>query len=156
MLGKIKSIKEVRNLEVKPIFKQKGSGGLLGMAQMLTFLRGYLVMDGYEVKTTKHTYYVLIDNEQSCCESWGYFASEDNLQYYVGAELLEVRLTDTALNQQVVDESGYYEDEGGIQFVDFVTDRGVFQLAVYNAHNGYYGHGVLVVKDDEIILNDVL
>jgi hypothetical protein len=60
------------------------------------------------------------------------------------------------LNQTVVKESGYYEDEGGIQFVDFVTDKGVFQLAVYNAHNGYYGHGILVAKDDEILLNDTL
>ena len=45
---------------------------------------------------------------------------------------------------------------GGIQFVDFVTDRGTFQLAVYNSHNGYYGHGILVLKNDEVLLEDDL
>lgn len=43
-----------------------------------------------------------------------------------------------------------------IQFVDFVTSRGTFQLAVYNSHNGYYGHGIIVAKDDEILLNETL
>lgn len=156
MLGVIKSINVVRNLKVPPIAKLEGRGGHLGLVQGLAFLRGYSPMDGYKVETDKHIFYILINNEQSCCESWGYFSSEDNLEQFIGAELLEVRLTDKALNTRVVEESGYYEDEGGIQFVDFVTTNGVFQLAVYNAHNGYYGHNILVLRDDEILLNDVL
>ena len=112
------------------------------------------LLDGYLVDTDKHRYRVLIDNYQQCCENSGYLSSEDDLTAYVGAELLEVRLTDKALNTIAVEESGYYDDGGGIVFVDFITNRGVFQLAVYNAHNGYYGHPILIDKDGEAILDD--
>lgn len=112
--------------------------------------------DGYRVKTDHHEFYVLISNGQSCCESWGYFSSEDDLQDFIGANLIEVKLTDVALNQKKVEESDCYSDSGGIQFVDFVTDEGVFQLAVYNAHNGYYGHSITVLKDEEVLLDDGL
>lgn len=130
MLGKIKSIEEVFDLRVNPEYS----------------------MDGYKVETEKHIFYILIDNKQSCSESWGYLSSEDNLNNFIGANLIEIKLTDKALNQSVVDNSGYYEDNGGIQFVDFITDQGIFQLAVYNAHNGYYGHGILVTKDNEVLM----
>jgi hypothetical protein len=113
-------------------------------------------MDGYKVETDKHTFHILIDNGQNCCEWWGYFSSEDDFNYYIGAELREVNLTDTALNKTVVEKSDYYDDKGGIQFVDFVTDKGTFQLAVYNSHNGYYGHGIVVAKDDERLLDERL
>ena len=157
MLGKIKNIEEVWNYKIQPIANLSGSGGRLGVAQMINSLCGYSEMNGYKIETETHVFHVLIDNGQSCCESWGYLSSDDNLPTYIGAELLEVKLTDVALNQTVVDQSDYYDgDEGGIQFVDFVTSNGVFQLAVYNAHNGYYGHGILVAKDDEILVNDTL
>lgn len=154
MLGKIESIKEVFDVGISPT--RNTLDGNLGFSQMVKALSGYYVMDGFEVKTTKHTYYVLIDNEQSCCESWGTISSEDNLKKFIGADLLEVNLTDKALNKQKVEESNYYCDEGGIQFVDFVTTEGVLQLAVYNAHNGYYGHPIVVAKDDDVLLDCVL
>jgi len=156
MLGKITNIEEVTNFKIQPIASLEGKGGRLGMSQMINALCGYSDMDGYKVTTDEHVFLVLIDNGQSCCESWGYFSSEDDTQTYIGAELKEINLTDTALNKEKFQKSGYYEDCGGIQFVDFVTDRGTFQLAVYNAHNGYYGHGILVAKDEEIICNETL
>lgn len=157
MLGKIKSIQLVNDFKIEPIAKKDGSGGRLGMSQMIRFLGGFSEMDGYKIETENHVFFVLIDNGQSCCESWGYMSSEEDHSRFIGAELIEVNLTDTALKKERVDESGYYEsDGGGIQFVDFITDKGVFQLAVYNGHNGYYGHGILVAKDCEIILNDTL
>lgn len=157
MLGKIISIEEIQGFKIQPVNALNGANGSsLGISQMLSSIMGYSDMDGYKVVTDAHVYHVLIDNGQSCCESWGYICSEDNVKPFIGTELREVKLTDTALNQTVVEKSGYYDDEGGIQFVDFVTDAGTFQLAVYNAHNGYYGHGILVAKDDEILCEDVL
>ena len=158
MLGKITKIEELHDLRIEPVAKVYGENGRqLGFAQTLrSAFGGYEEMDGYKVETDSHTFRVLIDNGQSCCESWGYLSSEDDLNRFIGSTLLEVNLTDKALNVRRVEESDYYEDEGGIQFVDFVTDQGTFQLAVYNGHNGYYGHGILVAKDDEIILNDTL
>ncbi|WMT42840.1 hypothetical protein RE628_11440 [Paenibacillus sp. D2_2] len=157
MLGVIKSIEEVHDLQVTSIAPGSGTGGRLGVKQMLNQLFfSDSFMDGYKVDTDNHTLYVLIDNGQCCSESWGYLSSEDDLNKYIGSTLTEVNLTDIALNQKRVDYSGYYKEAGGIQFVDFHTDSGVFQLAVYNGHNGYYGHGILIVKDDDVILSDTL
>lgn len=156
MLGKIQEITMVEDFAIKPIAPVGGVGGRLGFTQMLNAICRYSAMDGYVVKTDQHTFYVLINNGQSCCENWGYFSSEDDHDQFIGANLLEVNLTDTALNTTKVEESDYYDDAGGIQFVNFVTDNGVFQLAVYNAHNGYYGHSILVAKDEEVLLNETL
>ena len=111
--------------------------------------------DGFKIVTSKHTYIILIDNGQCCCEHWGYFSSEDDFSKFIGKQLASVVLTDTALKQEKVEESGYYDDCGGIQFVDFkMTDGSVLQFAVYNAHYGYYGHSVFIAKDEDILLNN--
>lgn len=158
MLGKIKEIKEGFGYEIRPVAKMNGSNGnQLGMMAMINVLGGWSNMVGYKVETDLHTFCVLIDNEQLCCENWGYMTSEDDLDYFVNTELLEVKVTDTALNQKVLTKmSDEYVNANEIQFVDFVTDKGTFQLAVYNSHNGYYGHSIVVAKDEDIILNDTL
>lgn len=155
MLGKIINIEEVVDFAIEPVTNARDDKSL-GMSQMLSLLAGYQNMDGYKVETDKETFHILIDNGQSCCESWGYFSSEDEMDQFIGSELLEIELTDVALNKQKLEDSDYYEDEGGIQFVDFKTSTGTFQLAVYNGHNGYYGHGIIVARDSEIILEDTL
>jgi len=114
-------------------------------------------MEGYQVTTNQHVYQVLISNYRACCENFGYIASEDDLSVYLGAVLLDVKLTDTARSTTMLNSEELGDlDEVRIQFVDFVTDKGVFQLAVYNGHNGYYGHDVKVIKDADVLLNDGL
>jgi len=112
--------------------------------------------DGYAVITEEDSYMVLIDNGQSCCESWGYISSEDSFKEFIGSKLMGIELTDTSLKTEKIDTAKIYLDCGGIQFVNFITNKGVFQLAVYNGHNGYYGHGIMVVKNDNILLQDTL
>ncbi|HZL05669.1 MAG TPA: hypothetical protein VFE45_09675 [Coriobacteriia bacterium] len=157
ILGEILSIEEVHGFTIEPIAPMHGtSGARLGMSQMLSSLMGGgAAMDGYKVTTDAHVFVVAIDNGQSCCESWGYIASDDDFGKFIGRELREVNLTDTSCMKEGIEELESL-DEGGVQFVDFVTDRGVLQLAVYNGHNGYYGHGILLAKDDEILLNTTL
>lgn len=130
----------------------------LGLAQMFNAIFGYAEYDGYRVKTTEHEYLILIDNGQCCCECWGYFDSADTTDDFIGKELVSVELTDVALNKEKLEQSGYYGgDAGGIQFVDFnMADGTVLQFAVYNEHNGYYGHPIIVAKDEKIILQDTL
>lgn len=159
-LGKITSIKEIFGLNAQNYSGLNGkNGSRLGLAQMINVLGNYSKKDGFEINTEKHQWLILIDNSQSCCESWGYITSDDDLEKYVGKTLTDVRLTDTALNTEYVEKSGVYGDldGGGIQFVDFIFDDNlVLQFAVYNSHNGYYGHDILIVKDEKIILNDVI
>ena len=158
MLGKITNIEEVTNFEVGNNFQLNGSiGARLGMTQMISSLSGSFTMDGYRITTDKHTFLLLIDNGQSCCESWGYFSSEDDVNDFIGAELREVNVVDKALNVKAFEENlPYGPDEGGAIFVNFETDRGTFQLTVYNAHNGYYGHEILLAKGEGIIERDTI
>jgi len=118
---------------------------------------GSLGLDGYQIDTSEHRYYLLIENGQCCCENWGYFASNNNFEEFIGKNLLSVELTDLALNTKAVDDSGYYDDAGGIQFVNFrMSDGSVLQFAVYNAHNGYYGHDIVFLEDEEVFHKDRL
>jgi len=103
-------------------------------------------MDGYAVVTDKQTIKLLIDNEQSCCENFGYFWSNDNPQDFIGATIQEITLTDTELNTKLLEEAPYGVDEGSVMFVSFQTDRGTLQFVAYNSHNGYYGHTSKVVS----------
>lgn len=154
MLGKIIKIEELHDLKVSNISGAHSKGSQKGIVQMLNNLTGSSQVDGYLVETDLHKYHVLIENGQSCCEDWGYLSSEDNLEQYVGSELLEVALTNIELNTKILDE--IRPDEDQVQFVNFYTDKGLFQLVVYNAHNGYYGHSIVITKDAEIILEEVL
>ena len=156
MKEKIIEITEVSGLKLGNTGSHS-SNARLGIIQALKALMGFAEYDGFKIITTEHTYLILIDNGQCCCESWGYFASEDDLDGYIGKELISVELTDNARNHKKVEESGYYDDYGGIQFVDFkMSDGSVLQFAVYNSHNGYYGHPIIVGKDEDIIFQTTL
>lgn len=152
----IKKIEEIKDLKLTNVGRSTDKASL-GITQMLNALCGYAEYDGYKIITSDHEYVILIDNGQCCCESWGYFTSNDNPDDFIGKELLSVELTDVALNIKAVENSDYYDDCGGIQFVNFNTNGGdVLQFAVYNAHNGYYGHPIIVAKDEDIIHQDTL
>lgn len=156
-LGKILSIEEIKNWKLGNTGFHKEDGVQLGICGMINALKGYCEYDGYRIKTEKYEFNILISNEQNCCEDWGYFYLNDDEQEFVGANLLEVNVTDVALNKQKVEETSPWGfDGGGIQFVDFVTDKGVLQFAVYNGHNGFYGHSIIFAKDEEIFHNDTI
>ena len=133
MYGIIKNIETIENVELE------------------NDLKSY---DGYKVTTDQTNIFILISNRQYCCEGWGYLSSDDDLSQFMGAELKEVNLTDTGLNKINVEK--LWINEGGIQFVDFVTNKGTFQLAVYNGHNGYYGHFIKVIIGDKAICEEWL
>ncbi len=99
--------------------------------------------EGYEVTTNFQVISLLIDNQQNCCESWGYFWSNDNPQDFIGATLRDITLTDTLLNTEKLGDIGGL-DEGGVMFVTLDTDKGQLQFVAYNGHNGYYGHTATV------------
>ena len=96
--------------------------------------------DGYSVVTSSgQVVFVLVDDGSTCCESWGAISSFEEPKEFMGAKLLKVEKVDIGLSKKMIDAAEWV-DQGDIMFVNFETDRGLFQLAVYNAHNGYYGH----------------
>lgn len=106
---------------------------------------------GYQISTNKQIVKFLIDDESACCEHWGYFLSEDDVNKFIGSHLLDITLTDTALNTQKLKENQLDDrenlDGGDIIFVNVHTSVGILQFTAYNAHNGYYGHEVKIISN---------
>lgn len=97
--------------------------------------------DGYVIQTSSRKVLAGINNIQSCCEDWGYITSHDDPSEFIGAELLDIRITDSLLKSIKLPEDVY---EDSAMFITFITNRGYFQLVVYNEHNGDYSHEVFV------------
>ncbi len=114
-----------------------------------------------EITTDKGVYVAEIDDSEQCCEIFGgYFVYEDVISHFIGAELKYIYLTDISLSNHIVEKieemQNYYEscDYHNIQFINFETTKGVMQFIVYNCHNGYYGHDVVIKKDSQILYSD--
>ena len=100
---------------------------------------------GFVITTDKQIVKLGIDDYQSCCENYGYFMSEDNLEDFIGSELLDIKITDTLLKpNNEIDVNDIYE--GDVMFVNIETSHGLLQFVAYNEHNGYYGHDACVVS----------
>ena len=107
------------------------------------YIYGHL--DGYKIITDEDQEILCaIENGQNCCEEWGYFWCNDNIKDFIGSKLLSIKITDKALNSQIFDKKAPVFYEGGVIFVDFVTDKGNLQFVAYNEHNGYYGHEAII------------
>lgn len=104
--------------------------------------------DGFKIITDAQEILILVSNGQSCCESWGNIVSEDNLEEFIGSNLSSVKVVDTGINEKMI-EAGQSLDAGEIMFVNLETSNGTLQFAVYNSHNGYYGH-TGIVKSTQI------
>lgn len=103
----------------------------------------YPCYDGFRIETEDEEMYFLIDNLQSCCENWGtYLYTPEDLREYVGADYLGY------------DESSCSEIENGLKseyvesdeicFLNIHTSKGIIDFAVYNSHNGFYAHDVVL------------
>ena len=110
--------------------------------------------DGYVVRTRLREIVVLISDDQGCCEQFGYMATSDNISDYIGASLLGVDVCEFdedelgreyvtrsfPLDHPILDPSESME----AAFIYLRTSAGALTLAVYNEHNGYYGHSVFI------------
>ena len=83
---KLLAIEEIHDLKLANVGRHSDKAQL-GMKQMLRSLMGYGAYDGYKITTSEQEYLILIDNGQCCCESWGYFSSEDDFGDYIGKNL---------------------------------------------------------------------
>lgn len=91
------------------------------------------------------TYKLGIEDGQSCCEQSGYVTSHDNYEEFIGAEFLDYYIT----TEDLCTIEDLHENYcGNMMFLTISTSKGDLQFVAYNDHNGYYGHDVLVVKDD--------
>lgn len=110
--------------------------------------------EGYRIRTSKGSIEIGVSDQSCCCEGWGYVSSEDDLKKFIGATVLNVKVTDKALNTKMME--GTYLDEGGIMFLTLETDRGPLQFAVYNGHSGHYGHHAVIRSMGKVLQEDNL
>lgn len=100
---------------------------------------------GYQVITDQQTIKVGISNNRLCCENFGYLITNDDTEDFIGADLINISIVDTALNNKKLEQIEYL-DYGSAMFVNFETSNGLLQLVVYNSHNGYYGHETVLIS----------
>lgn len=109
----------------------------------VNFNDDYPCYDGFKIETEDEEMYFLINNFQQCCENWGtYLYTPEDLKDYIGAEYLgydekSCSEIENHLKNEVVDP-----DE--ICFLNIHTSNGTIDFAVYNSHNGYYSHAVIL------------
>ena len=120
----------------------------------------YKGMEGYKIVTDKQEILILINNSQQCCEEWGYEAcsekgileTQDDLDDYIGAEILDIEIVDTEKDiYKSLTDKVYRFYSSNAEFVNIKTSKGKLQFAVYNAHNGYYGHKIYIKFNNEVI-----
>ena len=106
--------------------------------------------DGWRITTSSQVIILSISNTQNCCEDWGYFSSQDDLEDFIGADLFDIKIVDDCLNVQSYKKMLDYDfdpnEYSPTLFVNFETSVGTFQLTVYNEHNGYYSHDISLVS----------
>ena len=109
---------------------------------------------GVKIVTENHIIRAYISPERDCCERYGAMLSQDDLSEYVGSELRKIYLTNTALKTEHISyiraEKSSSTEYDNIQFINFETGKGTFQLTVYNCDNVYYGHDIVIRIDDTV------
>lgn len=108
--------------------------------------------DGYKVTTTEQEIIVAISSFQCCCENWGSLISNSNSEEFVGAELNDIKLSDSCFNEATIPNLDY---GGGVLNVNLETSKGSLQISLYNSHNGYYSH-CAIVKSKQLDFEDSL
>lgn len=125
----------------------------------------YKQMLGYKITTNKQNIYILIQGGQQCCEEWGYescsnagiLETQDDFKDFIGAELISIESVEPETHNGIpvynslLEQIGYDRDEIAAEFVNIKTSNGLLQFAVYNCHNGYYGHSIYIKFNNELI-----
>ena len=103
----------------------------------------YSCYDGFRIETEDEEMYFVIANFQSCCENWGtYLYTPEDLKEYIGSDYLGYdEKSCEEVENHLKDE---YVDPDEICFLNIHTSKGTIDFAVYNSHNGYYSHAVVL------------
>ena len=118
-----------------------------------TFKHGYTNYEGVIITLEGGTEIKIgIDGDQQCCEHAGFLSSNDDYSDFIGAEFLTVLTVDTNNFVSELKELDFPE----VAFVNVETNKGTLQFAVYNEHNGYYGHDVIVLNGADKVHEDTL
>lgn len=110
---------------------------------------------GYEIITSHQAIRFIISKEPICCEHFGYICTNDNIEDFIGAEVLSISSLNgdgstTLFTPEYLRGPTYEELK---VFLNIDTNRGRLQFVVYNSHNGHYGHRVKIQSSRSSRLN---
>jgi len=101
--------------------------------------------EGFRIVTVSNsgkerTITFVIDNDQRCCEQWGYITSDDDFDSFIGSSIKNIVEVDILYNSKIIEEIDDCECCSAA-FLNIETEDGrTLQFVLYNGHNGYYGH----------------
>lgn len=101
--------------------------------------------DGLVITTNKQEIKIGIQNDQFCCENWGFLTSNDNYDDFKESELYSIEIVDE--KQSIIDYNIEDDYSGSCLFVNIKTSKGLLQIVLYNEHNGYYSHDVIIFSN---------
>lgn len=91
---------------------------------------------GALITTNKRHIYFAIDNEDQCCEKYGFLDwHTEDANDLVGESLRHLKFS-------YKEDINKYDDPKQTWFIDIQCSGFSLTLTAYNAHNGYYGHTV--------------
>jgi hypothetical protein len=118
---------------INQLFNGKGTTQEVLQAAVNKVIRKVELVDDILVLTFDKFKVLLEDTGQYCCEN-RYMTTDDDLTYYIGAELWDVEIRPApSLND---DDSSESHD---VEFLVVKTNKGEFVMESHNEHNGYYG-----------------
>lgn len=108
--------------------------------------------DGYKIETSKENIYLLISNYSKCCEHYGYICNEDydDLSYYYGSKIVDIDCIEKGTYNPILKLADLEESDIDVldcAFINIKFEQSTLQFAVYNNHNGWYGHDVKIVRN---------
>jgi hypothetical protein len=101
-------------------------------------------MDGYLLETNKKLYYFLIYNYRPCRGKFGYMSTLDNYKGFIGAAINDINYTPDEKACKINLNNLDFSIAGDYIIVVVETNRGSFQLGIYNKHDGCDKHRIQV------------
>lgn len=111
------------------------------------------IHEGIKIETETERILFLIDSYRQCCENFGkYLSTPEDLKEYIGAEYLGY--SNDSKELPIVEE--VFGEKFETMFLNIHTSKGTIDFAVYNRHNGYYSHAVILKITDKATGHDCL
>lgn len=99
--------------------------------------------DGYKIFMSDKNKNIVckISNRALCCEKFGVYCKNKNLDKFIGAEYLGVKIEKKENEEK-------YEVDGKINIL-IETNKGTINILLFNEHNGYYSHDYFIQTEFE-------
>lgn len=109
---------------------------------------------GIKIYTDEGDFTFIMNDQQSCCEQFGYVYTPNIVSDFIGSELLKVSEITTEFDANKAHGTDIISDyDTATSHFKIETSVGDILFTFYNSHNGYYSHDYCVKKDENILFD---